>query len=253
MSEQRFAHALSPPRGPTLGLVVLQADETIEQEFRQLLPRDVQLLTSRVPSGREVTPESLAAMEAALEGALALFPEGARFDALAYACTSGAAQIGTERVAQLLRDHGPARATTDPVTALLAACASLGLRRLAMLSPYCAPVSERVRAVLAAGGVETPAFGSFDVMEEARVARIDTPSIVAAASSLARGAPVDGIFLSCTNLRTLEAGPAIADKTGLPVLSSNSVLAWHLAQLAGLPADRPEAGRRAAIQRGGIE
>ena len=43
----------------------------------------------------------------------------------------------------------------------------------------------------------------------------------------------DAVFLSCTNLRTLNVIPEIEARIGKPVLSSNQVLAWHLLRLAG--------------------
>ena len=48
---------------PRLGLIVLQADETIENEFRRIIPSHATLHVSRVPSGREVTTDSLSEME----------------------------------------------------------------------------------------------------------------------------------------------------------------------------------------------
>ena len=50
---------------PSLGLVVLQVDETIEADMRQLLG-DAQVYVSRVPSGAQVTRETLAEMAAHL-------------------------------------------------------------------------------------------------------------------------------------------------------------------------------------------
>ena len=43
---------------------------------------------------------------------------------------------------------------------------------------------------------------------------------------------IDGLFLSCTNLRTLDVIAKLETETGLPVLSSNQVLAWDLARRA---------------------
>ena len=104
MSTRAFPHTLNPARPPQLGVVVLQADETLEPDLRRLIGAEAEVLVTRIPSGTEVTPDTLAAMEAHLAGAAALLPAGARFSALAYACTSGAAQIGPEGVADILRD-----------------------------------------------------------------------------------------------------------------------------------------------------
>jgi len=220
--------------GPTcLGLIVLQSDETVEEDFRRLVPRSIRLLVSRVPSGAEVTPETLGAMEGHLTEAAALFPEGAWFDAVGYACTSGTAQIGADRVAERVRAGARTRGVTNPVTALVEACRSEGLGRIAFLSPYMESVSDRIRTVLDEAGVETPVFGTFGVPEEAKVARIDAASIRDAARSLAATGGVDALFMSCTNLNTLGVIAPLEAELGLPVFSSNLVLAWHMLGVAG--------------------
>ena len=229
-----FPYRLRDADAPRIGLIVLQADETIEADFRRLIPPGVEFLVSRVPSGAEVTSETLAEMAGHLTAAAALLPASASFAATGYACTSGTAQIGAAEVSRLLRAGTATDKVTDPVTALIAACRAFGLGRLALLSPYVASVSARLRDTLAAAGIDTPAFASFDVAEEARVARIDGPSIIGAAETVAHRAPVDALFLSCTNLRTLDVIPALEDRLGIPVLSSNLVLAWHLLRLAGV-------------------
>jgi len=198
-----------------------------------LMPGDVSLLVSRVPSGLDVTPDSLAAMEAHLTGAAALFPKGHAFDVIGYGCTSATAQIGAAAVAQHIRNGADVAHVTDPMTALIAVCRDGNLRRVAMLSPYVASVSDRLREVLAASGVDTPVFGSFDEANEAAVASIDAASITQATLDMMAGADVDAVFLSCTNLRTLDVIGPLQAQLGVPVLSSNRVLAWHMQALAG--------------------
>ena len=218
-----------------LGLIVLQADETIEHDFRRMFPvNGVSLLTTRVPSGLEVTNDTLSEMEGHLTDAAALFPTAAEFDAVAYACTSGTAVIGVDNIAAQVRRGCKTQKVTEPVSALIAACHELGISRLGLLSPYVRDVSESLRMVLDQAGIVTPAFGSFDEAEEAKVARIDGPSIIAAACDIAAEGGIDALFLSCTNLRTLDVISEIEGRTGLPVLSSNQVLAWHLAKLTDI-------------------
>lgn len=229
-----FPYRLDPALGPTLGLIVLQEDETLEQDARRLLPAAARLHVTRVPSGAEVTRETLAAMAGTMTAAARLFPDAVRFAAVGYGCTSGTAVIGPARVAGLVREGTRAEAVTEPVSALIAACQALGVTRLAFLSPYVAEVSTRLREVLAEGGVACPVFGSFDEAEEARVARIDTASVIEAATRLGQAPEAQAVFLSCTNLRTLDAIPEIERRTGKPVLSSNLVLLWHMCALAGI-------------------
>jgi maleate isomerase len=67
------------------------------------------------------------------------------------------------------------------------------------------------------------------------VVRIAPNSIISAAESLAAQGGIDAVFLSCTNLRTLELIGALEARLAIPVLSSNQVLGWHLLRLAGMP------------------
>lgn len=230
---QVFSFETQPRRHPALGLVALHVDERIEADFRRLIPDTVDLMVSRVPSGLDVTPETLARMEEDLPRAAGLLPGSVEFDVIGYACTSGAAQIGSARVAERLREGARTRDVTDPVMALVAACGALGLRRLALLSPYVEEVSDRLRKVLAEQGIETLVFGTFAESEEARVARITPDSVARAARELVAEGGVDGLFLSCTNLDTLPVIGALEREIGVPVLSSNLVLAWHILRLAG--------------------
>lgn len=249
MTPSRFPYTLSEPDGTRLGLIVLKSDETIEGDMRRLLPPDAHFMVSRVQSDAEVSCDTLASMEAHLSSAAALFPTGVTFDVVGYGCTSGTAQIGADTVAARICDSLDARAVTQPLSSLLGACAHLGLRRLALLSPYVPAVSETLRAALLARGITTDVVGSFEVGVEAAVVRIDPASLESAAMALMEGAEVDGLFLSCTNLRTLDVIENLETRLGLPVLSSNQVLAWHMMQLAGLRAPTNAPGQLFAQMR----
>ena len=231
-----FPHDVGDPVGrrATLGLIVLQVDQTIEADFRRLFPDpDVALHVSRVPSGADLTPETIATMETMLPEAVALLPPAAAFDVVAYACTSGTTLIGQGRVAQLVRANSSARAVTDPLSAALAAFGAEGVRSPAIVSPYVETVAVPIRDAFEAGGLRVPLSVSFDEQSEARVARIDPASTRAAALSVGAAPEVDGVFLSCTNLQTLDIIDDLRTTLGKPVLSSNLALAWHMARLAG--------------------
>ena len=234
-----YPYATVPDLDPALGLIVLQADETLEGDMRAMLPLETALYISRVPSGDDVTPETLGAMAAHLTASAALLPKAARFASVGYGCTSGSAEIGSDRVAGFIHDGVATDHVTNPLAALIAACGALGVTRLALLSPYVAEVSATLRTALAGQGITTPAFGSFDEAEESKVVRIAPESIVAAAVDLAGQGGTEAIFLSCTNLRTLGVIDLIEARTGLPCLSSNQVLAWDMARQSGIRAKIP--------------
>ena len=232
-----FAYKLGPPIGhkARLGLVVLQSDETLEYDLRRLLPEQgVALYTSRVPSGAEVSTDSLAKMGSSLTHSAQLLPPEIVFDAVGYGCTSGTAVIGAEKIASLIGAGCRTSRVTEPLTALIAACTKFRIQRLALLSPYVEEVSARLRYRLADAGIETPQFGSFNEASETKVAHISAESLIDAATQLFQRGGCEAIFLSCTNLQTLDVIAEIEARCGCPVWSSNLVLGWHMMQQAHL-------------------
>lgn len=218
-----------------LGLIVLQADETIETEFRTFVGRDgVALYHSRIPSAPDVTPETLARMEAEIPAATRLLPDAVRFDTIGYACTSGATIIGPANVARAIHTVKPGVKTTDPLTAAKAAFRALGVTQIGFVTPYVAPVSQAMRDSLEADGLSIEAFGSFEQSDEHTVARIEASSVLEAICDIGSTADCKAVFVSCTNLRTAEILATAEAHLQKPVVSSNQALAWHMLRLSGV-------------------
>lgn len=221
------------PTHPPMGLVVLENDETLEGEFKHLF-RDFPypLYYTRVASGAEVTPESLGEMEKHLSQAATLLPKARPYSVIGYACTSGSAIIGPDTVKTIVKQACPADEVTTPLHAAIAYAKHLNLSRLAVLSPYVEAVNIPVLEAFKAAGFEITSFASFEEKVESTVARISPQSISNAAHTLLQNPMVDGVFISCTNLKTLTVVTGHEDQTGKPVFSSNSALAWHMKNLA---------------------
>ena len=226
-----------------LGLVVLQMDETVEQDFRRLFPApDVEIYVSRIPSAADVTSETLTMMEEALPHAAGLFPAGAPMDAVGFACTSGAGIMGPEQVSDLVQGVSRARSVTNPHSAAVAGLRHLGIARIGLVSPYIEEVATVLADTFAERGIEVTDSLTFGERSESRVVRISPASIREAALEVGRSPEAEAVFLSCTNLRTLGVIEELEAEIGKPVLSSNLALAWHMAHLAGGPA--PAIGAR---------
>lgn len=237
MSHIPYTLDADDPDTSPLGLIVLQTDETLEPEFGAIFSeRKYPIYVSRIPSGVEVTTDSLAAMETALPAAADLLPKARPYRVVGYGCTSASSVIGSERVAQLVQQTCNAVEVTNPLRAATACAQSLGVCRFALLSPYIEEVNTSLRSAFAANGITTDVFGSFGEGHEANVVRISKQSVVDAATRLGTDSSVDAVFLSCTNLRTLDAIPEIRERIGKPVLSSNQSLAWHMKRLNEAPA-----------------
>ena len=92
-------------------------------------------------------------------------------------------------------------------------------------------------------GFEINAVASFDQSDDFTVARITPQSVLDAILKVGTADNCDGVFVSCTSLRTLDIIAAAEARLGKPVLSSNQTLAWHLMRLSGLPAHIDGKGR----------
>ncbi|MBZ0123937.1 MAG: aspartate/glutamate racemase family protein [Roseovarius sp.] len=191
--------------GLRLGLIVLSTDETLEAEARALLAPGCACATG--------WPPDLAAV--------------------GYGCTSGATVIGPERVAGLIGVAHPGVPVTDPMSAVVAALNALGAARIALVSPYVASVTGPMRAHMAENGIEVVRAVSFEQREDRIVGRIAEASTLAAILAAAAGGGIDAVFASCTNLRTLGILDEAENRLGVPVVSSNAALMWHLARIAG--------------------
>jgi len=213
------------------GLIVLQTDLTLEPELASVFGA-FGLYHTRIPNAPEVTPETLAAMAREMPHVAGLLPP--EVGVIGYGCTSGATIIGPDRVAALIRQAHPDAQVTNPLSALFAACAHLGVRRLGFVTPYVADVSAAMRGRLEDAGLEIAGFGSFEQIEDRVVASISEASTLAAITRVAAMAPCDAVFASCTNLRGFGIIEQAEAATGVPVMTSNLALAWHMLRLANV-------------------
>ena len=223
-----------------LGLIVLSTDQTLEWEARRILAgHGANLMHSRIESAPMVTPDSLRDMGGRLEAAARLLPAPLR--AIGYGCTSASVMLGPPEVAGIVGRAHQETPVTNPISAVAAALRALGARRVGLVTPYAPEVARPVAEFLAGAGVEITREAGFGEGDDRRVARICERDTLRAIEEVSEGA--DAVFASCTNLRTLGIVDDAERRIGMPVISSNSALIWHLLGLAGaeIPPNGPGA------------
>jgi len=221
-----------------LGMIVLQSDVTIEDEFRHYFKdSNVSLLVNRIPFENEVTAKTLQNMSGHLRRSAALFPLTHSFDAVGYACTSGAMQIGSDEIARIIKSERPCDFVTNPMQAALSAFEHLSVKNIGYIGPYSQSVCQTMIDHIEDNGFKVPHAVTFDEEEDKYVGRISPQTIRKAAIELAHDADdeIDALFISCTNMKCADVLPSIKAETGLPALSSNLVLAWDLARSSSIP------------------
>jgi maleate isomerase len=236
-------------RRAAIGLVVLATDHTIEHEWRKLLAMEgVGFYESRIANSAEITPETLRQMDGLIAPGVALIRPGERLDVVAFGCTSASMVLGEDRVMARIRESRPNAQCTTPITAARVALNGMGVKRVALLTPYLRSITESMADYLIARGVNIVRMGSFEHSDDNEVARIDAQSVRNAILELGKHDDVDGVFVSCTSIRLAEQVAAIESELGKPVTSSNHAMAWHALRLGGVQDALPQFGRLFTVQ-----
>ena len=221
-----------------LGAVVLATDLTIEGDLAALMPPDAALHVTRIPYANPTTPENLRAMAPHLAVAADLILPGMPLAAIGFGCTSGGVVIGDAQVAASVARARPGVPVSAPAQAAVQGLSHLGVRRIALLTPYLAETTAPVLDYfLAAGFAVTRAFG-LGMADDREIARLAPDTIIAAARQ-ADDPGAEAMFVSCTATPVLQLIPQLEALLGKPVLSSNQALGWAMLRAAGLPARGP--------------
>lgn len=216
-----------------IGLITLATDHTSERDFALLRPdHDIAVYVNRVAFENPMTRETLLAMRALLTAAAALILPDESLDALAFSCTSASALIGDTAVHHALQTAKPGVPVVTPASAALAAFARLGCRRITLLAPYSAAVTEGIAGYFERNGLTVLSACCLGMMDDREVARVTADTIVEAALEACHPA-TDALFISCTALPAVSTLQVIEDRLGLPVVSSNQAMFWHALRLAG--------------------
>ena len=222
-----------------IGLMVPSGNAICEAELHAMLPPGVVALITRLEL-RGSSEAELSKMLDRLEEAAGLLAD-ARPGLIGFHCTAVstfAPERAGEIPARMTRATGlPAVTTAD---AILAALEALGAKRILLVTPYIAAVHEREIAFLAAHGRAVVGGDMMGINTNAEMAQIPPEAIAAQARGAARAAPgADACFISCTAIRSAGVIEALETEIGMPVITSNQVMAWHVLRRLGLQ-DQPK-------------
>lgn len=219
-----------------VGLIVPSSNTVAERDFQRYLPDGVDLHTARM-----FLAETTAAQEQVMLDRHA--PQAAtdlgtvKPDLVVFSCTSAGAILGTEGE-RALEVHLEALAGA-PIVSTNASVAtwlnSRGIKRVAVVTAYIDELNQEIAATLRARGLDVAQVSGFGITDNFAIASVSPDEIVDRVKQEVRDADVDGVFISCTNLRAVEAADRLASLFGVPVVTSNlAAIDMTLTQL-GLP------------------
>lgn len=233
-----------------LGVILSAGNRTVEPYFRAFAPErlGIHVTRMRMGSGGVKAPEKIFADAVQCAGLLA----DAKVDLIDLQATGIMMERGPGGEAELVRTMTdatgiPVYTATQSVTDALHA---LGVKNIILINPYGDDALARETAYLAAVGFTIAHAVGFGRGEDSYA--VAPEEWVAAACAHDRDA-ADGIFLSGSNTRMLEAVAAIEDALGKPAVTSIQAALWtgvrRLAPKLGggtssaVPADRAALGR----------
>lgn len=229
-----------------IGVIDLATSTTILHEYYRVVPDGVLPISSRlVLPGGEATEAALVAMTESpgLEAAAEQLA-WARPRVIAFACTTGSLIKGPGWD-KVLRDRLQARTgipATTTSTAVLAALEALGVRRLAIATPYIDELNRREREFFEALGYEVLAIRGLGIRDDREIGA-QSPEMAYRLAREVDRPEAECLFVSCTNFPTLPVIAALEADTGKPVVTSNQATIWHSLRKAGVGEARRGFGR----------
>jgi maleate isomerase len=237
-----------------IGLVVPSSNTTMETEVPELLRRRETVAPERFTTHasrvtmRKVTPEELAAMNAASDRCATELAD-ARCDVLAYACLVAVmaegpgAHVGAERrLETAAAEAGHAMPVVTSAGALVHGIAAVGARRVALIAPYRPTLTAKVVDYLGGHGVEVVDAMSLGVEDNVAVGRLDPDRLPELAARLDIR-DVDAVILSaCVQMPSLSAIPDAEAALDRPVLTAATATVHQVLTRLGLPTRVPNAG-----------
>jgi maleate isomerase len=226
-----------------VGLLLLATDRASGADVAAFLPDGVEAYATRIPMNAVATPDTLAELGDHLEaGARLLAPDGP-LSAIGFSCTSGTVAVGADRAHTLIAAGRPGVPICTPVEAAVKALAALGVRRIALLTPYLDGPSRLIEGFFAEHGMEIVTRASFKLDGDPDMNRVTTDCLIEAGRDLGSHPDAEALFISCTGLRTRHVIEPLEEALGKPVVTSNQALAWDLARTAGVSDPAPDRGR----------
>ncbi len=171
-------------------------------------------------------------------------------EVIAYACLIAvmARGLGAHRAIEEQLSAALERAPRQPpiVTsagALISGLATLGARRIAMVTPYMRPLAELTAAYIQAEGVEVADFVALEIPDNVEVGRIPSETIVEHARALCKRGSYDALVLSaCVQMPSLSVVQEVENEIGIPVMTAATATARQILLALGLEPTIPNAG-----------
>lgn len=217
-----------------IGMIVPASNTVSEFEFCRMIPKGISVHISRVLDLGRAVSRSSELMEEKMKVASEILAM-ANVDIIVYCCTVGSLIKGAGYDLEIVRNiekwTGLPALTTS--TAVIQAFKKLKFDSVAVGTPYTEDMNIRERDFFASNGFTVKSIKGLGIINLQEIAN-KSPLV---AYDLAREVDrpdASGVFLSCTNLRTIEIIDMLEATLKKPVVSSNQASLWAALRKIGV-------------------
>jgi len=214
------------------GLIVPSSNTTMESEFWRMVMGWATVHTARVGL-RKIKLGELEEMEQDVFKAATHLAD-AGVDVIGYGCTSGSLYKGRNHALELERRIAEKSGIPVVVTAMavVEALKELRINKICVATPYTQEINRLEEAFLEQNGISVLKIKGLNLEENKQVG-FQNPRIAQGLAKEVYVPETQGIFISCTNFRTIEVIDNLERELSIPVISSNTATLWAMMRKTG--------------------
>ena len=219
-----------------LGLIYIASSTVMEPEFYAMAPEGVSIHTTRI----HLQDASIEGLSHMMEGeqveAAAALLSLAPLDVITFGGTSATFLEGLGNDLEVIQRIESASAGVPgsaTSTAAVRALSALGVKKLSFIGPYISEVTQRGRRFFEQSGFEITGAHGMGVRGDRDINAISLEQTYAFTREKVED-QADGVFISCTGLRTIGAIESLEQDLGRPVVSAIQATFWDALRIAGV-------------------
>jgi len=216
-----------------LGLIIPSSNTTMEPEFYRILPESFTVHSCRLRLG-EVTLKDLMKMEQGIDEEASKLAD-ADVSAIGFGCTSGSLfrGLGHDKQIEAKIERATGKPTVSTAGAVVSALKAVGVKSLAVATPYIEEINRLEKEFLSANGFRVVDLKGLGIKNNLQIGKLTSQSAYELVRKL-KFEKADGILVSCTNFATVDSIEKMERDTQKIVVSSNSATLWAMLKKCGV-------------------
>ena len=215
-----------------IGLLVPSVNTVVEPETNRMAPEGTNIYAARMRNATvdvENTKDMLSHVNRATDELAS-----AKMDVIAFACTAGSFFEGTsgEQELKTTIEHIAGVPAVTTSGAVIEALQTLKLKKIVVATPYPDDMNNLERKFLAVNGFDVLDIKGLGIVDAWSIGTVKPEETYEFAKKVFNS-DADGMFISCTNLRTIEIIERLEREIGKPVVTSNQATFWACLKAIG--------------------